>query len=738
MSEATLTSRGCPSGLEPAAEPVLVDPSPFVRNRSGRSTLDLAVQGARCAGCLSKIENALLKLDGVESARLNLSTGRLSIVWRTGAQSSKAFIGVLADLGYRAHGFDAEEVGARHDEESRALLRALAVAGFASANIMLLSVAVWAGGGDMGAATRDLLHWVSAAIAIPAAAYAGRPFFRSAWASLKAGSANMDVPISLAVILSIGISLYESAQGGAHAYFDAAVMLLFFLLIGRYLDHMLRARARRAAQDLLALESRTANRLHTDGRVETVATRTIAPGDRIVLFPGDRAPVDGVIVEGGSSIDCSLISGESAPVRRRVGEALHAGALNLSSRIVLEASRPADQSLVAELARLIELGEQGRSRYRRMADRAAALYVPVVHSMALATFAAWLFLLDASLRTAATNAIAVLIITCPCALGLAAPVVQIVATGRLFRAGVLVKSGDALERLAGASYFVFDKTGTLTYGRQRVVNREALPAGVLESAAQLARASRHPVSRAIVEAAGPGPVAADAREIEGLGVEGAVESEPARLGRADWVGSAAPGSSGAAFRRGSAPPVWIAVDDDIRPDARAVCEAIAGGGHGIEILTGDAPAPARRISEMLGGIAVKASLDPAAKLARIGALAASGEKVIVIGDGMNDAPSLAAGHASMSPGSAADVSRAAADFVYLGEGLSPVIEAFKVARAARQRALENFAFAALYNLLAAPLAAFGFVTPLIAALAMSGSSIIVTLNALRLSKESHR
>ncbi len=546
----------------------------------------------------------------------------------------------------------------------------------------------------------------------------------------------MDVPISLAVILALSLSIFEFFKGGEHTYFDAAVMLLFFLLIGRYLDHRLRLRARAAARDLLALQAATSSRINDDGTLVSVAARDIEPGDRLLLAPGDRAPVDCVVEEGASSLDMSLVSGESAPVHTETGALLYSGVLNLTSKLVVRATKPADASLVADLTRLIEAGEQTKSRYVRLADKAASLYVPVVHSLALATFLGWMIIGEAGLRVSIMNAVAVLIITCPCALGLAAPAVQVVATGRLFRSGVLVKSGDALERLAEVDAIIFDKTGTLTYGKPRLANREDISDQTLMAAAALARISRHPLARAIVSEAGPGKAAPDAVETAGAGIEGTVNGERARLGRAEWVGATEIAGDDAQetwFRLGDAAPVRFRFEDRLRQDAGTSIADLEKLGLEVEMLSGDRRPAAASIAERLGLKAWRAELKPQDKIARLDELKSKGVKVAMVGDGLNDAPSLAGAHASLSPGSAADASQAAADFVYQGDGLAPITEAVIVARAARRRVLENFAFAALYNACAVPLAALGHVTPLIAAIAMSGSSIIVTLNALRLS-----
>jgi len=729
MSEAA----GCPSGLAaPAIEATQIDPAAFVRSSGDERTLELAVVGAKCGGCIAKIEGALRDLPGVETARLNLSTGKLRVSWR-GDLAPRRVTETISGLGYRAAPYDPEASEKSVDAEGRFLLRCLAVAGFASANIMLLSVGVWSGLAEMGEATRGFMHFVSALIAIPAAAYAGRPFFSSAFRALKAGSANMDVPISLAVILAVGVSLFETARGGEEAYFDAAVMLLFFLLIGRWLDHALRNRARAAARDLAALQATATTRLRPDGSVEAISARDVAVGDRLVLAPGDRFPVDAVVEEGASDIDFSLVTGESEPVLKSAGDAAPAGVLNLSARLVARAVKTADASLVAELARLVEAGEQSRSKYVQLADKVAKAYVPVVHTLAAATLLGWLVIGGASFREAMMNAIAVLIITCPCALGLATPAVQVVATGRLFRKGILVKSGDALQRLAEATHVVFDKTGTLTLGRLAWTNRSALDAEDRAAVAAVARASRHPVSRAIVAAEGAGPLAGGVVETPGEGVEGLVDGARVRLGRAGFVGAEDAGEEGVSAwaRIGEGAPLRLSFEDALRPDARETVSGLTDAGLAVSILSGDRPGAVASAAASAGIAKWRAETRPDEKNAALAALAAAGARVAMAGDGLNDAPALANAHVSLSPGSAAEAAQSAADFVFRGERLGAVLEARRVACAAQARIRQNFAFAALYNMVAAPLAMAGGVTPLIAALAMSGSSLVVTLNALR-------
>ena len=711
------------------------DPAVFVRGtEDGQQRLELLVQGARCAGCLNKIEKGMTALPGVTVARMNLTTGKLAVQWRSGRLQPAQVVEALADLGYPSVPYDPEEARQSEDREGRRLAIALGVAGFGAGNAMMFTVPIWAGlmGQEMGEGVRTAFYWLTAIIAGPCALYAGMPFFESAWNALKRGKANMDVPISLGVILSLGVSVYETLIHARHAYFEAAVTLLFLLLIGRYLDHRLRAQAKGAARDLLALQAVTAARLLPDGSTQSVALRDVQVGDRLAVAPGDRMPVDGVVESGTSLLDLSLLTGETAPVATAAGARIVAGALNLNGALVIRAEALPEDSTLAAIARLMEAGAQSKSRYVRLADRAAEIYVPTVHTLAALTLVGW-WMAGLPFPDALMRATAVLIITCPCALGLAVPAVQIVASGRLFQRGVLVKSGAALERLAEVDHVVFDKTGVLTYGRAQLVSFDP---EALKTAAPLARASRHPLSRTLSLAAGPGPSAQGVQELAGQGVEGLIDGRMARLGRADFVG--AQGQSA------SETELWFAFDgegetahrftfaDQLRSDAAETVVALKALGLSVEVLSGDLSGAVEHAAEGAGISQWRAGLTPMDKAAIIDGLIASGRKPLMIGDGLNDAAALAKAHASMAPGAAADASQSAADLVFQGDDLAVVVTVIEVARAAKARAMENFAFAAVYNLIAAPAAVFGLVTPLIAALAMSGSSLVVMLNALRL------
>lgn len=707
------------------------DLSAFLRKEEGGSSrLELLVKGARCAGCMAKIEKGVGALPDVSSARLNLTSGKLAVTFDGPADPARV-IETLDGLGYPATPYDPNEAKQAHDAEGRRLVLALGVAAFGAGNVMMFSVPVWAGlfGQELGPATRELMYWLSALIATPCALYAGMPFFESAWRSLRRGKANMDVPISIGVILTLIVSFSETMLGGPHAYFDAAVSLLFLLLIGRYLDHTLRAKARSAARDLLALQAPVAARLDEQGREHFIPVNDVVVGDLLAVAAGERVPVDGVVAQGASSLDNALITGESAPAAVSVGQACSAGALNLGGRLVIRASARSEDSAVAAIARLMEAGAQTKSAYVRLADKAASIYVPVVHTLAAATFIiGWS--LGLSFREAVLRAAALLIITCPCALGLAVPAVLITASGRLFRKGVLVKSGAALERLAEVDHVVFDKTGVLTEGRPRLIDT---PASVVEMVAPLARASRHPLARAVAEAAGPGEVATDTKETAGQGIEGFIDGRKARLGRATFVGAPDTGAETELwFAFEGDTKVRLRFSDQIRPDAAQAVAALKARGLTVEILSGDLSAPVEAAALAVGIDDWRACLTPFDKVEAIEALKAAGRKVLMVGDGLNDAAALAKAHAAMAPGSALDASQNAADLVFSGAELSAVPLAIGVARQAHTRAMENFGMSAIYNVVAAPAAIFGLVNPFIAAIAMSASSLVVTLNALRM------
>jgi P-type Cu2+ transporter len=702
----------------------------------GSAALNLAVDGLHCAACVWLIEQALARDPAVISARVNLTSRRLALRWTGKVEEAARLVGIVERLGYRVVPFDAVAPQGLSGEE-RELLKAMAVAGFAAANVMLLSVAVWSGGGEMGPATRDLMHWVSALIALPAIAYAGRPFFRSAWAALRAWRTNMDVPISIGVVCASGLSLWETARSQPHAYFESAAMLLFFLLVGRALDRRARGRARSAAEHLVALSAAPVTVLAADGTAHAVPASSLRRGDTVLVAQGERIGVDGVVTTGRSSVDKSLIDGESLPEAIGPESAVLAGMTNLSGPIRVTVSEVGQGTFLAEVARLMEAAERGRARLVVLADRVARFYAPAVHVLALATFAIWAAV--GPWQQALLNAVAVLIITCPCALGLAVPVVQVIGSNRLFARGILLKSATALERLAQIDTVVFDKTGTLTLGRPELIPDPALPEDGLREAAAMAAASRHPLSRALCRAMPDVPPAEAVTEVPGAGLRRESPAGTIRLGSRAFCGVPADDGAAAAeaelwLLRPGMPAVRFAFADRLRPDAAATIARLERLGKRVMLLSGDRAPAVAAVAQELAIAEWRAGVGPEAKCASLAEMAAKGSRAFMIGDGLNDAAALAAAHVSMSPASAADLSQTAADVVFQGDSLGAVTEVLAVARRGGRLVIQNIGLAILYNLVAVPVAMLGYATPIVAAAAMSGSSMIVVANALRLGR----
>jgi Cu2+-exporting ATPase len=730
----------CPDPLLPPIEPQAgrTGLDRWVREVApGRVRLEALVPGVHCAACISRIEGALSAFPAVISARVNLSSRRVAVEWLSGKARAEDLIEAVSRLGYEVRPWLPASEADAHTAEGRDLLKAMAIAGFAAGNIMLLSVSVWSGAED---ATRDLFHWISALIALPAVAIAGRPFFVSAVRALSGGGLNMDVPISLGVILATAMSLYETMHSGAHAYFDAAVTLLFFLLVGRYLDHMMRARARSAVTGLLALNAAGATVIEADGARTFVPSGELRPGMEILIAAGERIAADGEVVEGASEVDRAALTGEPLPEAVEAGARVFAGTLNVGGPLRVRVAAAGADTLMADIVRMMETAEAGRGRYVSLADRMARAYAPCVHVLAAATFLGWL-VVTGSGHAALLASIAVLIITCPCALGLAVPAAQVVASGVLFRRGIMVKDGTALERLAAIDRVVFDKTGTLTKGMPGLVPPAAAATRDLALALGLAGQSRHVLARAVarwVAARGIAPLAVeDVREVPGAGLEGRVRGRTLRLGSRAFCGvdSEAAGDSGLPevwLARDGRPVLRFAFEDEARGDAAEVVAAFAEAGIASEIVSGDREAPVAALARRLGIKAFRSGWLPAGKATYIEALEKGGHRVLMVGDGINDAPALGAAHVSMAPASGADIGQAAADLVFTGERLSPVAFAWRLARAVERTIRQNFALAIGYNLLAVPIAISGHATPLVAAIAMSSSSLVVTANALRL------
>ncbi|KWV92058.1 heavy metal translocating P-type ATPase [Erythrobacter sp. YT30] len=699
-------------------------PPPTDKLSSARFT----VPGIKCAGCIAKIERELPKVEGIASARVNFSAKRVAIEYGP-AIDEKGLTEALAGIGFEAQAVDDNPLGA-DDAERKQLVRALGVAGFGMMNIMLLSVSIWSGAEG---ATRELFHWLSALIALPVIAYSGRPFFSSALMALKHRRTNMDVPISIGVILATALSLYETATGGEHAYFESAVMLLFFLLAGRALDAVMRDRTRAGIGALLGRMGKSAQIMREDGSTQTIASADLEPGMIALVAAGEALAADGEVLEGISAIDNSMLTGESAPDPISESSVVLAGAINLLAPIRVRLTATAEDTAIADIARLMDEAGQSRSSYVRIADRASRAYAPAVHTLAALAFVGWM-IAGAGWHQSLIIAIAVLIITCPCAMGLAVPTAQVVASGALLKRGLLIKDGSALERLAECDVALMDKTGTLTVG-DPMPKFSHLSEAHKSVALALAQSSTHPLSKGIAKQLQanriePASLSAIA-EVPGEGICGSWGGQDVALGR-PLSASLEPGSSGlvSELRVGNQRHL-IPFHDSLRSDCAETLSLMQRLGMKPSIISGDRSASVEIVAEQLG-IEGQGDASPKDKLERLGALKEAGHFPLMVGDGLNDGPALAAAHASIAPGTASDASKQAADAVFLGERLMPVALAIKAARATMRIVRQNFAFSICYNVLAVPLALFGYVTPLIAAIAMSVSSLVVVANSLRL------
>lgn len=698
--------------------------SPVPLDAAGETTV-LVVPGMHCAGCMAKVERALAAVPGVSNARVNLTAKQVRAEHGADVEAAD-LIAALEAVGFASQ--PRTEDLTRAPSAVKPLLAPLGVAAFACMNVMLLSISVWSGAEGT---TRYLFHWISALIGVPAIAYSGMPFFRSAWSVLKRARTNMDVPISIGIVLATGLSFYETLTNGHDAYFDGVLMLILFLLAGRTLDAMMRDRARAGVDALLSQAAPGASVVSADGSLQWVAAADLEPGMVMRIAAGERLAADGEIVNGSSAFDQSLLTGESAPVPARVGALVHAGTLNLDAPVDVRVTAAGSATSLAEIARLMDAAEQPRSVYVRIADRASRLYAPAVHTLAALTFAGWM-IAGAGFYQSTVIAIAVLIITCPCALGLAVPVAQVVGSGALMREGIMVKDGSAIERMAMVDRVLLDKTGSLTLGKP--APDAAVVAGLDDEAAGvalgLASHSRHPHSRALEAALlkrGHRAMRVEGvAETAGIGLSGTWNGRAASLGRNDAADVVS-----TTLRIEGRGDVLIPFSDKLRPDAHAALDRLKALGLKVSLLSGD---NAQAVGEVAAdvGLEAQAAASPAEKREAIAALQGQGHKVLMVGDGLNDGPALAAADASIAPGSASDVGRQAADLVFLGDSLNALPRAVLAARRIMRVVRQNFVLAIGYNVFAVPLAIMGYVNPMIAAAAMSSSSLIVVANSLRL------
>ncbi len=710
----------------------------------------LILEGIVCAACVWLNERHVNALPGVLEFRVNYSTHRASLKWDDAQIHLSDILRAIASIGYIAHPFDPGRQEKIYKKERTQALKRLAIAGLGAMQVMMLAVALYAGAAEgMEARMETFFRWVSLIMATPVVLYSAKPFFTAAWRDLRHRQLGMDVPVALAIGGAYLASLWTTVTQSGEVYFDSVTMFTFFLLAGRFLEMAARHRAGQAAEELVKLLPAMATRLGDEGE-EVVAVSELAPGDRLRIKPGESVPADGVIVEGRSSIDESLLTGESLPLSRGKGDRVIGGTVNVESPIVVSVDKVGEDTVLAAIQRLLNRAQSEKPRLASLADRVAGVFVGVILLLALAV-GLWWWQHDPD--QAFWIVLSMLVVTCPCALSLATPAALTAATGSLTRLGVLTTRGHALETLSRTTNMVFDKTGTLTTGRLSLQEVQVFSKldeqHCLQIAAALEHASEHPLALAIVHATDYDPASTtNVQATAGQGIEARIDGVRYRIGQLDYVSQLAPknfaevdealcNSEQTRIVLGSEAGLLavFTLADRLRPGSRETIEQLEAMGITCLLYSGDSEIAVARVARELGIEHYHARMTPQDKLSALKALQARGAVVAMVGDGVNDAPVLAGAQVSIAMGSGTQLAQASADMILLSEQLLHLPRVIAMARQTLKIIRQNLAWAVGYNLVALPLAAMGYVAPWMAAIGMSFSSLIVVVNALRLNKQ---
>ncbi|MDX2083331.1 MAG: heavy metal translocating P-type ATPase metal-binding domain-containing protein [Rickettsiales bacterium] len=727
------------------------DITEFVFNeKDGSNSISLMIQGMSCAACVWLIENILKRQENVVDARINLARKTLFLKWRGVAKNGNELVNLIEQIGYKLLPFDEEILNSAEKKYNDSILRALAVAGFGVGNIMLFSFCLWFyDASEMGVVTRNLLHLFSSLIALPIIIFSSRIFFSSAYKSLKQGYPNMDLAISIAIFLACLVSLLETFRGASHIYFDSALMLIFFLLIGRYLDLKARKKAFNIATEFSLLAA-SFGRIEEDKKIKILPSKKLRQDMILLVAAGEKISADGIIISGASEIDTALITGENLPKKFGVGAEVFSGMINLTAPLKIKITKSPQNSLLSQIMRLSQEAENKKNHYIRIADYLAKFYTPAVHLIALATFLFWL---KSGWELALMNATAVLIITCPCALALAVPIIQTMVISNFIKKGILVKSGEALEKLNEVDIIIFDKTGSLTIGAPELVAIKILKNAAnqtirdekfyLHLAASLAKKSRHPIAKAISANFKEDLIELQVLENQGFGLSAVFADQILKLGREDFcqiensskISKFKNEDQLSCFMKFGEDEVMFLFSDKIKSDAKTVIKKLRAAGKEIILLSGDSKKAVIDMAQKLQIEQFYFEQTPVTKLKFLENLKAENKKFVMIGDGLNDAPALAASYVSISFSQASDLAQNIADIVIQGEKLMPIIELINLAKKSIALMKQNLAIALIYNLIALPFAILGYVVPLIAAIAMSSSSLLVLFNSFRINKK---
>lgn len=711
----------------------------FVRRDGADAEAELVVDGMRCSACAWLIEHLLLQQAGVKSAVVNLAAQRLLLRWQPDLLPLSQLLLLLRRLGYQAIPFLPELEEQQYRQQSQTLLIQLGIAAIASMQVMMFGIGLWYGAfADMEADYEHFLRWVSLIFSIPVITYSALPFHLGALRGLLSGRPGMDLPVSIALLLAFGASVIATLNGGPHVYYEAVTMFVFFLLTGRLLEHRARRRAAEHTANLRRSMPLMARRIDADGQIQDVAVASLKPGQQLLIAPGATIPADALIESGESELDESLLTGESLPLAKGPGAVVYAGSINGMSPLQIRVTRQKHDSLLATIIRSQTQALAERPRWAMLADRIASQFVVAQLLLTALTYLAWHYWLDAD--RAFEVALALLVATCPCALALATPAALSSAIARLSQLGVLVRRSAVFEPLSKVSAVVFDKTGTLSHGQLSLLSIEPLAdvdnAQILALAMAIEQNSEHPVARALCAlATSTHFIATERTNHPGLGVSATIAGQRYALGRPDWFSVAElPPAVGLSviLYRAEQPLARLQFSDALRPEAVALCQQLAQQQLQLIVASGDPSPAAAAILAPLPLTAIHLGQTPQAKQQLIAALQQQGERVLAIGDGINDAPVLAQADCSLAMGAGTDLAKQSADVVLVANRLDGVALLLRIGRRATLTARQNLGWALLYNLIVIPLAMAGWITPWFAALGMSLSSVVVLANASRL------
>lgn len=715
----------------------------YVRSEGDQQHIQLLIEGISCAACGWLIERRLQQMPGVAEAVLNLGNNRLTLSWDATRTRLSALLAELKRIGYAGHPYEPDQASAQIAQENRRYLRRLGLAGLMFMQVMMATMALWDGfNQDLTPEMAVTLRWAALLMTTPVVLYSCVPFFRGAWRDLNNRRLSMDVSVSLAIGATYLAGIWATVSNSGEVYFDSVVMFAFFLLAGRYLERRARQRTVESTAKLVNLLPPSTLRTDADGHTQRIMLDEVRPGDLLEVKPGESLPADGIITRGVSSIDESALSGEYLPLAKQVGDRVTAGTLNVEGPLQIRVSAVGEQTRLSAIVRLLDRAQSDKPRLAQLADRVAQHFLLTVLLAIVVVGAAWWWL-DSGDK-AFWIIIAMLVAACPCALSLATPTALTTATGSLHKLGLLITRGHVLEGLNKVDTVILDKTGTLTEGRMTLERIQPFAGQDADLALELARAieshSEHPIARAFGRSARQ---AESVTSHPGLGLEGICEGRLLRIGKPDyvaqlgnWAAPEVPAEPGQWLLLGDAqgPMAWFVLNDRLRRDAPQLINALKTRGLRVVLLSGDHAPVVERMAAGLGIIEAIGNATPADKLAFVQRQQADGATVLMLGDGVNDVPVLASANISIAMGEASDLAKTSADAVLLSSQLQVLSDAFVVARRTRRIMLQNLFWASAYNLGALPLAALGLVTPALAAAGMSASSLLVVLNALRLSR----